>query len=893
PSLNTVWQDPTRRRYIVGAPVRPDISITNIQIYHKTNALSTWRPNDQTYTNAEYTAAVHRILQLAANIYDSMTNNAGRTGKPQVAGSQPDSPSDPYFPTVFRPIYAATETNLLIVGWQSEQTGDFAVNATTSTNLFWSPARYFENLRGQATTNIPVSFYGQPWVIGAKKGWPNFNEFSIETFAQITRKLEVLKDKAGQQVDTNNLQYLADHTRQVYMVGFSNTFGLEAWNSYIRTNQRQLRLIAEVQAEFGVERVTQRDTNGNVLASINVPIPVQLRRLSNSVTSRNWPGRKGDMDLTNAFPNLTDPQVATGGSDFRVPIYQTVPVLPDSEYADLPQPRFYKTNAVFQSLKDTPDLRFNVTNRVRFLMVDARENRVIDYVTFDNLLTTIDLDKALKGEQTFGNLIAGTDGNLDPKIYWNTLPESKTGTPKELTQGVMSQIESGLGILMPPQAYWKNYSAYDTTSTQVKEFVDYMNGVNTNSTVATNVTRQVPFSPTRTFHMITPYQANDPFVHYTIEDLRNAAITTRPIPFTTMTGAKNDELGKRNTRRQAIRIDGLHGVEFQDPPYIGSRLFESDDWQFPIAKLDDPSVHTAYGAPNFNYRFPNIGALGQIHRGTPWQTVYLKAMAAPNVDPRTVTTNVAVWVNWAGSYATHPTNDWKLVGLFTTAMTENAARGLLSVNQSGMAAWSAVLSGVPVITNSLSDNKAKMSLPPEFGDPKNQHQDLLIQPGSVQLSNIVRSINQYRAYRPMGVFSYLGEVLGAPGLSYGLSPDPTRQILQASPYLHISDAQVKTQDGKVDWHELTDDALEAIPQRILSLLKEDEPRVTIYCFGQTLKPAPRSYVTSADFYNLCVNYQVTGEYVTKAVVRVEGEFKNPANPLRTVVESFEVLAPFE
>jgi hypothetical protein len=97
----------------------------------------------------------------------------------------------------------------------------------------------------------------------------------------------------------------------------------------------------------------------------------------------------------------------------------------------------------------------------------------------------------------------------------------------------------------------------------------------------------------------------------------------------------------------------------------------------------------------------------------------------------------------------------------------------------------------------------------------------------------------------------------------------------------------------VDWHELTDDALEAIPQRILSLLKEDEPRVTIYCFGQTLKPAPRSYVTSADFYNLCVNYQVTGEYVTKAVVRVEGEFKNPANPLRTVVESFEVLAPFE
>jgi hypothetical protein len=76
-------------------------------------------------------------------------------------------------------------------------------------------------------------------------------------------------------------------------------------------------------------------------------------------------------------------------------------------------------------------------------------------------------------------------------------------------------------------------------------------------------------------------------------------------------------------------------------------------------------------------------------------------------------------------------------------------------------------------------------------------------------------------------------------------------------------------------------------------------------------------ITSADHYNLCVNYQVTGEYVTKAVVRVEGDinptdfmienpdldygftdeqraaFKLQRKPFKTVVESFEVLAPFE
>jgi hypothetical protein len=173
--------------------------------------------------------------------------------------------------------------------------------------------------------------------------------------------------------------------------------------------------------------------------------------------------------------------------------------------------------------------------------------------------------------------------------------------------------------------------------------------------------------------------------------------------------------------------------------------------------------------------------------------------------------------------------------------------------------------------------------------------DLQIEPGSTQLSNIVRNINDYRKTRPMGLFSYMGEVLGTPMLSVGAYPVPNFPNYKPwSPYLRVTDAQFKNAgDGNPDWHAFTDEALEAIPQRILSLLKEDEPRVTIYCFGQTLKPAPRSYVTSADFYNLCVNYQVAGEYVTKAVVRVEGEFKNPANPLRTVVESFEVLAPFE
>ena len=36
-------------------------------------------------------------------------------------------------------------------------------------------------------------------------------------------------------------------------------------------------------------------------------------------------------------------------------------------------------------------------------------------------------------------------------------------------------------------------------------------------------------------------------------------------------------------------------------------VWQSDDWDFPT------------------YKFPTVGWLGRVHRGTPWQTVYLKS----------------------------------------------------------------------------------------------------------------------------------------------------------------------------------------------------------------------------------------------------------------------------
>ena len=87
---------------------------------------------------------------------------------------------------------------------------------------------------------------------------------------------------------------------------------------------------------------------------------------------------------------------------------------------------------------------------------------------------------------------------------------------------------------------------------------------------------------------------------------------------------------------------------------------------------------------------------------------------------------------------------------------------------------------------------------------------------------------------------------------------------------------------------VTDEVVERLPQQILSLLRADEPRVVVYSYGQSLRPALNSLITKpGNFYGLCTNYQITGEYVTKTTLRFDG---SPGN-LRTVVEDHRVLYP--
>jgi hypothetical protein len=330
----------------------------------------------------------------------------------------------------------------------------------------------------------------------------------------------------------------------------------------------------------------------------------------------------------------------------------------------------------------------------------------------------------------------------------------------------------------------------------------------------------------------------------------------------------------------------------------------SDDWLFPIDDGPNKKVHY----------FANIGELGRIHRGTPWQTLYLKAIYTLQ---NTVTGLTAVplpgthpteWKKWAGTVGTHPMHDWKLLDVFTTAANENATRGLLSVNQTNRAAWSAVLSGVIVATNTVKNDEARSYGVHTGADPVEAFRATYVEPATPQVATIVDSIHFARrkqldiipnpaaaanpslpwdftvrrnpiTLRTNTVFERLGEVLSAPHLTI------------QSPYLNTTGDQMKS--------VLTDRAIEYIPEKIMSLLQRDEPRFVVYAFGQSLKPAARSLTSDPSFYHMCTNYQITGEVTTKTIFRVEGEIPIPGDPvtaskpLRAVVESYEILPPVE
>jgi hypothetical protein len=246
-----------------------------------------------------------------------------------------------------------------------------------------------------------------------------------------------------------------------------------------------------------------------------------------------------------------------------------------------------------------------------------------------------------------------------------------------------------------------------------------------------------------------------------------------------------------------------------------------------------------------------VGEIGRVHRGTPWQTIFLKA------DPNSASyfkkwpkwVHQVVETNGAVLTANYPTNDWSMLDLFTVAVNGNAAYGALSVNQTNIAPWAAVFSGA---TLPVSGGTAVFH-------PTNTEQIL----DGYTAYTYSNSINYVRARKSGGVFHRAGEILEAQTLTL------------RSPFVgnYLTDTNV------------TDRVIEALPQTSMSLLKVGEPRFIIWAYGQSLKPAANGIYMKASHFGLCTNYQITGESMVRMVCHVVETNGSP----KIVVDNYNVM----
>ena len=201
----------------------------------------------------------------------------------------------------------------------------------------------------------------------------------------------------------------------------------------------------------------------------------------------------------------------------------------------------------------------------------------------------------------------------------------------------------------------------------------------------TNLVQQAPYTPTRSSWEYTSWQANDPLVHYLASDLncitRDSGISRAdylpnshfPNPDLNTTGVHYQPWGRN---AQMVQIGGVntdaYSLAIRDP-----LVWYPDSWSFPV---------------NQGW---NLNWLGRIHRGTPWQTLYLKST---NIDTNT-------WSAWSGvsssddTTLTAPVADWHLIGLLQAILNTNDLLTQFSASNPNPAAWSALMQGFDVMTN--------------------------------------------------------------------------------------------------------------------------------------------------------------------------------------------------
>lgn len=672
----------------------------------------------QVHPTNQYTPAVHRLLQVTANLYDATTNRYNL--------------SPPYLPSVFRPIFRRQGNAVFISGYQE-------VHATTgwSDPVFALPL----NLSNPVdVNNLPdgadsaVNVYGVPWIIGARKGFPNFNEFAMSSTFAMARKLEIQRITPSQKGMNGTM-------RMKYLLNLTNVLGIELWNSYSIDFPRDL----EVAVQLDMAMVLTND-HGMVPYEFHMPEPIA--RVF-SIPANTWSG----YSTTNSF---------------FIPLLTNVPFLPESTYLMATKTFSQDPNLPFENGQGFPYPRwgFSSTNRVRAIIRDTATGRIIDYVQLDALDGRRDLsEEVLTGGYSFD--VSPTTARWREEMW-------KTNRPPSIFlpyQGITNQILASIGSYGNPPApgTWENYGTFgvaagETVQSVIEAFRLFYLGLPGN----TNLVAQVPFTPIARYKQHLRWQANDPLAHSLTADLTymdwsngvQFVSLKLPLPVPTNLGYLNNRYRPwgGNPAYDPAYDANAYNLAIKDP-----LVSSSDRWLFPNA---EPL---------------SIPMLSHVHRGTPWQTIYLKANAIQDTT----------WRNWTGNYDaddaqhTQPLRDGLLVSLINSLINTNHPHRLVSVNEPNTNVLLATFDGIVALTNATPN-----------GEP------VVMTADSPQAAVFAEAIRVARANQPNQRFTNLESVLAI------------RELSVASPWLDLSSSTALRQ-------RTSDEAYETVAAQFLERLRPD------------------------------------------------------------------------
>lgn len=678
----------------------------------------------QIYPTNHYTAPVHRLLQLSANLADA-------AGKGVSTGGM-------VFPSVFRPLFkmqpGAGGTNTILI---------HAFEEVTNAEQVLDPyVRWIDPTT--LATNPPIGshdmVYGVPVVIAARKGFPNFNEFAMQTSVQLTRKLEFRREPSLGRINETNVMHL---------LSISNLFGIEAWNSYLNAYSNTLGMRAEVVVfakltnELGTVLVDRRHSATNTV----------------TIPAGSWVGYTNPLFSLASFqvpfaPN-TNVFVTLSNSVFRETMQQFQPAIattmgferhPGASY--FPVPRW----------------SLSLRIRVHFSLTDTKTGRLVDFVNLDQSDEPLDMTSLFSSDGYCSRWPDGADGSMWCTNRWNDEAGTNIGRP---TYGILNQIAASTGEV-EAQNWNSEPTIKDKQFAQQFFYAQFMPAWPGGPFAHTNVF-YAPYNARRTLHYQTSWSANDPLVHYTVADLTDYydSFQTNRISFY---GWSTNHVGSLNRRFEpwgGNPSGGSWNPTTVDVTVKDSMVIRSDDWNFPTNGLD-------------------LASIGHVHRGTPWQTVYLKS-GGPNL---------VTWRRWLGWIelrpgvldwwsippSTHPINDWRLVSMLAPSLNTNVAAALHSLNQPSREDWAQVMDGVVVRTNYNSTEEP-----------------LVVSSNSPQCAIVAAAIDQARMALPGQRFTELGQLLSVPALSL------------ASPWLGPSQPRRSPSEA----------AYEALPAQLLPLLRAD------------------------------------------------------------------------